>query len=73
MFDSSGEPAAHPGSSDSCALGSSGTEFEVGRTTSSEEVADALMNAPMDHESSSGYFYFCVRRDLRSIFISVVF
>ena len=37
VFDSSGEPAAHPGMSDSCAPDGSGTEFKVGRTTSCEE------------------------------------
>ena len=36
VFDSSGEPAAHAGLYDSCAPGSSGTEFEVRRTTSVE-------------------------------------
>ena len=64
VFDSSGEPPAHPVISDSCAPGGSGTEFEVGRTTSYEEVAHATTNAHMDHESSTGYFYFCIRRDL---------
>ena len=54
VFDSSGEPAAHPGFIDSCAPGGSGTEFEVGRTTSCKEGADCTMNAPMDHESSMG-------------------
>ena len=52
VFDSSGEPAAYPGNSDFRALGGSGTEFEVGFTTSCEEGADATINGPMDHESS---------------------
>ena len=52
LFDSSGKSAAHPGISDSCAPGGSGTEFEVARTTSYEEGADATVNAPMNHESS---------------------
>ena len=51
MVNSSVEPAVHPKNSDSCAPGGSGTEFEVGRTTSCEEGADAKVNAPMDHES----------------------
>ena len=64
MFDSSGEPAAPPRSIDSCAPGCSETEFEVRRTTSCKEVADATVNARMDRESGMGYFYFCIRRDL---------
>ena len=72
VFDLSGEPAADPGLSDSCGPGGSGTEFDVGRTTSSEEGADATMNAPMDHESSMGNFYFGIRRDL-SRFSSLLF
>ena len=52
MFDSSVERAAHPGISDSFAPGGSGTEFQVGRSTSCEEGADATVNTPMDHESS---------------------
>ena len=54
VFDSSGEPAAHPGINDSCAPSGLGTEFKVGRTTSCEEGGDAKMNPPMDHESSMG-------------------
>ena len=34
VFDSKVEPAAHPGTSDSWLQGGSGTEFEVGCTTS---------------------------------------
>ena len=56
MFDSSGEPAAHQGISDSWAADGSGTEFKVGRTTSCEEAADATINGPLDHESTMGYF-----------------
>ena len=52
VFDSSGEHAAHPEISDFSAPGGSGTEFEVGRTTSYEEGADATVKAPMDLESS---------------------
>ena len=50
VFDSSGEPATHPGFSDSSSPGGSGTDFEVGRTSSCEEGADATMIAPIDHE-----------------------
>ena len=52
VFDSSDEPAVHPEFSDSCARGCSGTEFEVGRTTSCEEGVAATKNAPMDYDSS---------------------
>ena len=52
VFDSSGEPAVHPEFNDSCAPGCSGTEFEVGRTTSCEDGVGATMNAPMAYESS---------------------
>ena len=41
VFDSSGEPAALPELGDSCDPVGSGTEFEVGRTISCEEGADA--------------------------------
>ena len=54
VFDSSGEPAVHPGNSHSCALGFSGTEFEVGRTTPCDEGVGATMKAPMNYESSIG-------------------
>ena len=54
VFDSAGEPAAHPGISDFCAPGGYGTEIEVGPTTSCQDGADATMNAPMDHESIMG-------------------
>ena len=64
VFDSSGEPAAHPGSSACCAPGGSGTEFEVGRTTSCEEGADATVIAPMGYESSMSKVNFSIRRDL---------
>ena len=57
VFDSSGGAFAHPGNSYSCAPGGSRTEFEVGRTMSCEESADASMNAPMDYESSMSLFF----------------
>ena len=52
MFDSSGEPAVHPWISDSCVPGHSGTEFEVGRTTSWEEGVGTTINAAMDYDTS---------------------
>ena len=58
VFDSSDEPAAHPGISDFCAPGGFETEFPVGCTTSCDSAADATINAPMYHESSMGFIYF---------------
>ena len=58
VFDSSSEPAALPRNSDACVLGGSGTEFEVARSTSCEESADATKNASMDHELNMGRFCF---------------
>ena len=52
VFDSSGEPVVHPEFSDVCAPGCSGTEFEVGRITSCEDVVGATVHAAMDYESS---------------------
>ena len=63
VFDSSGEPAGHPEFSDSCALGCSGTEFEVGRT-SCEDCLDATVHAPMEYESSMFCSTCCFRGDL---------
>ena len=54
VFVSSGEPAALPGVSESRVTGGSGTEFVVGRTTSSEEGADVTMIDPMDHKLGMG-------------------
>ena len=64
VFDSSGEPAVHPGNSDFCAPVFSGTEFEVARTTSCDEGVGATINAPMDYESSMNWSTLCIRRDL---------
>ena len=52
VFDSSGKPAVHPQVIDFCAPGCSGTEIEVGRTTSCEEAVGATVNAAVDYESS---------------------
>ena len=56
VFHSSGEPAPLPRVSDFCVPGGSRTDFVVGRTTSCEEGANALISAPIHHESSMGYF-----------------
>ena len=63
VFDSSGEPAGHPEFSDSCALGCSGTEFEVGRT-SCEDGVGATVHASMDCESSMYCSTCCSRGNL---------
>ena len=63
LFDSSGEPAHHPGFSDFCAPGCSGTEFEVGRT-SCEDGVGATVHAPMEYESSMYCSTCCIRGDL---------
>ena len=52
VLDSSGEPAVHPEFIDFCVPVCSGTESEVGRTTSCEDGVGATVLAPMDHESS---------------------
>ena len=64
LLNSSGEPAVHPGVSDACAPGYSGTEFEFGRTTSSKEGVGATANARMDYESSMTKCNFFIRQDL---------
>ena len=56
VFDSSGEPAGRPESSDSCAPGCSRMEFEVGRT-SCEDGVGAPVHTPMDYVSSMHCFY----------------
>ena len=63
VFDSSDEPAGHLDFSDSCAPGSSGTEFEVGRT-SYEDGVGATVHTPMDYESSIHCSTCCIRGDL---------
>ena len=64
VLDSSGDPAGHPDFSDSCALGFSGTEFEVKRT-SCEDGGGATVHAPMDYESSINFSTCCIRGELR--------
>ena len=63
VFDSSGAPAGHPHFSDFFAPGSSGTEFEIGRT-SCEDGLGATVHAPMDYESSMFCSTCCIRGDL---------
>ena len=63
VFDPSGEPAGYPEFSDSFALGCSGSEFEVGRTSCADGVG-ATVHAPMDYESSMYCSTCCIRGDL---------
>ena len=63
VFDSCGEPAGHPEFDDSCAPGCSGTEFEVGCTSSGAGVG-ATVHAPIDYESSMHCSTGCIRGDL---------
>ena len=63
VFDLSGEPAAHPKFSDSCAPVCSRSEFEVGRT-SCEDGVGATVHAPMDYETSMSCSTCCIWWDL---------
>ena len=51
-FDSSGEPAVNPGDAFACVLGGSGSEFEVGRATSCDEVYSLVQSPPIGCASS---------------------
>ena len=64
VFDSSGEPAALPGDTGSDVPGSSGTEFEVGRTSSCDEGADIKKIPRMNLGSNMFQCCYCIRRDL---------
>ena len=52
VFDSSGEPAAHPGDASVVVPGCSGSEFEVGRASSCDDVASLDKRSPMGRASS---------------------
>ena len=58
VLDLSGELTNHPESSDTCALGFFGNEFNIGRTKSCDEGIGATVDAPMDYESSINCFNF---------------
>ena len=51
-FDSSGEPAAHPGDAFVVVPGFSGSEFEVGRASSCDDVPGLDKRSPMGCASS---------------------
>ena len=52
VFDSSGEPATHPGDFSAVVPDFSGSEFEVGRAPSRDDVASHDKRSPMDCKSS---------------------
>ena len=52
VFDSSGEPAAHPGDFSAVVPDISGSEFEVGRASSCGDVASFDQRSPMGYKSS---------------------
>ena len=52
VFDSSGEPAAHPGDAFSVVPGCSGSEFEVGRPTSCDDIPSLEKRSPRGCASS---------------------
>ena len=52
VFDSSGEPATHPGDISAVVPDFSGNEFEVGRMSSCNDVATPDKRSPMGYESS---------------------
>ena len=57
MFDSSGEPATHPGETAVVAVPDlSGSEFEVGRPSSHDDVTTPYERSPMGYRSSLYHF-----------------
>ena len=57
VFDSSGEPATHPGDASAVVPDFSGSEFEVGRISSCDEVATRDERSPMGCTSSLYQFF----------------
>ena len=57
MFDSSGEPATRPGETAVGFPDLSGSEFEVGRPSSHDDVATASERSPMGCRSSLYHFF----------------
>ena len=52
VFDSSGEPATHPGETSAIVPDFPGSEFEVGRISSCDDVATPDKRSPMSCTSS---------------------
>ena len=57
VFDSFGEPATHPGGNAVVVPGLSGSEFEVGRPSSHDDVATDGERSPMGCRSSLCQFF----------------
>ena len=62
VFDSSGEPATHPGGNAVVVPDLSGSEFEVGRPSSHDDVASDGERSPMGCRSSLYQFFIFVWR-----------
>ena len=60
VFDSSGEPATHPGGISAVVPGFSGNEFEVGRLSSCDDVATRDEKSPMGCTSSLYRFFYII-------------
>ena len=61
VFDSSGEPATHPGDASAVVVPDlSGSEFEVGRSSSCDEVATRDERSPMGCISSLYQFFYII-------------
>ena len=60
VFDSSGEPATHPGDTSAVVPDFSGSEFEVGRMSSCDDVATPDKRSPMGCTSSLYQFFYIV-------------
>ena len=57
VFDSSGEPATHPGDTVADVPDFSGSEFEVGRPSSRDDVATHDERSPMGYTSGLYQFF----------------
>ena len=57
VFDSSGEPATHPGDASAVVPDFSGSEFEVGRLSSCDDIATRDKRSPMGCTSSLYQFF----------------
>ena len=57
MFDSSGQPAAHPGYAFAVVPCGSGSEFEVGRAASCDEIPSLVKSSPMGCPSSLWQYF----------------
>ena len=72
MFDSSGEPATQFGERAVVVPDLSGSEFEVGRPSSHDDVATVIERSPMGCRSSWCYFS-TLFGNLRDIWASLIF